>query len=298
MKFGKVARPDLVDFSLPETAKGTAQSLGMISPRQQELRVAVGCAQWNRNELKGFYPRGTKDELRYYSKRFNSVELNATFYKQYPREQFEIWREKTPEGFLFFPKLTQEISHWKQLSKVSDEVNVFLDAIGGLGDRLGTVFLQLHPSFSPDDYVHLAQFITGWPQGIPLAVELRNERWYTDEGEKTGYRSHFRNFGIGNILVDTAGRRDMLHMELTNKEAFIRFVGANHPSDYDRLDAWVHRILAWSDAGLEKLDFFIHQNVEEEVPMLANDFIEKLNQVLHLQLTIPKETEQQQLSLF
>ena len=48
-----------------------------------------------------------------------------------------------------------------------------------------------------------------------------------------------------NIIVDTAGRRDMLHMRLTTPSAFIRYVGANHPSDYTRLDDWVERIENW-----------------------------------------------------
>jgi uncharacterized protein YecE (DUF72 family) len=47
---------------------------------KRDIQVCIGCAKWNRSDLKGFYPRGTKDELTYYSLKLNSVELNATFY--------------------------------------------------------------------------------------------------------------------------------------------------------------------------------------------------------------------------
>ena len=92
---------------------------------------------------------------------------------------------------------------------------------------------------------------------------------------------------VANIIVDTAGRRDMLHMRLTNSVAFVRYVGANHSSDISRLDEWVTRIEKWRAEGLEKLYFFVHQNNEEESPLLATHFIEQLNKVFKLKVTVP-----------
>lgn len=79
----------------------------------------------------------------------------------------------------------------------------------------------------------------------------------------------------------------MMHMRLTSPIAFIRYVGANHPSDYTRLDEWVERIAEWKDAGLQKLYFFVHQNIEKESPLLAAHFIEKLNTKIGTNLHIP-----------
>ena len=78
-----------------------------------------------------------------------------------------------------------------------------------------------------------------------------------------------------------------MHMRMTNSEAFIRFVGANHPSDYDRLDDWVDRLELWISQGIKKIDFFIHQNIEEESPLLATHFIKKMNDRLGFDLHIP-----------
>ena len=86
-----------------------------------------------------------------------------------------------------------------------------------------------------------------------------------------------------------------MHMRLTNNEAFVRYVGANHPTDYQRLNDWVERLSDWVDLGLKNIHFFVHQNLEVESPLLAAYFIEKLNKKLGLDLKIPNEEQQQSL---
>ena len=294
MKFGKVAHPELIDFSFPETHKDTVELLSNLD-KSEPLSVYVGCAKWNKADLKGFYPRGTKDELVYYSSQFNSIELNATFYRQFPPEQFEKWKSKTPDGFKFFPKLTQEISHWKRLQEVADAVNYYLDAATRLEEKLGTIFLQLHANFGPKNFDRLQNFVESWPKDIPLTVECRHPDWFTDEAISNEFYNLLEENGVSNTIVDTAGRRDMMHMRLTNNEAFIRYVGANHSSDYQRLDDWVLRLKEWVDVGLRNIHFFVHQNLEVESPLLAAYFIKKLNSKLGISLKIPNEEEQQSL---
>ena len=294
MKFGKVAHPELIDFSFPETHKDTVKLLSNLD-KSEHLSVYVGCAKWNKADLKGFYTRGTKDELVYYSSQFNSIELNATFYRQFPPEQFEKWKSKTPDGFKFFPKLTQEISHWKRLQEVADAVNYYLDAATRLEEKLGTIFLQLHANFGPKNFDRLQNFVESWPKDIPLTVECRHPDWFTDEAISNEFYNLLEENGVSNTIVDTAGRRDMMHMRLTNNEAFIRYVGANHSSDYQRLDDWVLRLKEWVDVGLRNIHFFVHQNLEVESPLLAAYFIKKLNSKLGISLKIPNEEEQQSL---
>ncbi len=78
MKFGKTENTESIDFRLPADNPRTAEILKQ-NDRNKPLAVYVGCAKWNKQDLKNFYPRGTKDELSYYSRQFNSIELNATF---------------------------------------------------------------------------------------------------------------------------------------------------------------------------------------------------------------------------
>ena len=80
-------------------------------------------------------------------------------------------------------------------------------------------------------------------------------------------------------------------MRLTSPIAFVRYVGANHESDYSRLDPWIERISKWKKHGLKEIYFFIHQNLEVESPLLSAYFIEKTNASLGLDLHIPVKPE-------
>lgn len=286
MKFGKVDYPEQIDFSLPITHPATSKVLD--SSEEKPFEVYVGCAKWNKQDLKGFYPRGTKDELVYYATQFNSIELNGTFYNSPSKQQVETWKAKTPDGFKFFPKVPQAISHYGRLKNVKEKTLGFTDAIALFDDKLGHSFLQLIDNYKPKDFDRIVSFVGEYPKGIPLAVEVRNEEWFSDKEIFGAYCALLEENEAVNIIVDTAGRRDMLHMRLTTPEAFVRFVGANDPTDYKRLDDWLNRIVEWREMGLNALYFFIHQNIELESPLLAAYFIEKLNKLFDLDLKVPQ----------
>lgn len=296
MKFGSTSQPELIDFTLPPDHPATEKVLDDKTDKE-ELEVRVGCAKWNRQDLKGFYPRGTKDELSYYSTQFNSIELNATFYNTPSVHQVTTWRNKTPNDFKFFPKVTGTISHSKRLSGVSSLVDAFCTNISAFESKLGMVFLQMHDNFKYKNFDVLVKFLKEFPPEIPLALELRNTEWFNETKISTELYNCLQENRISNIIVDTAGRRDLMHMRLTTNTAFIRYVGSNHESDYNRLDNWVKRLEKWVKQGLQNIYFFVHQNIEKESPLLSAYFISKLNQQLGIQLRIPNMPDQFKLSL-
>lgn len=288
MKFGSVDHPEDIDFTLPKDHLDTKRVLNAVKD-DSEPEVYVGCAKWNKADLKGFYPRGTKDELEYYSKQFNAIELNATFYRIFPPEQFAKWYDKTPGNFKFFPKLNQEISHWKRLNDdVVPVVENYLYSAVNLKEKLGCLFLQMHNNFAPKDFNRVVNFVESWPKEIPLAIEFRHTNWYNDATVAEELYELLEKNNITNVIVDTAGRRDLMHMRLTNATAFVRYVGANHQSDYTRLDDWVERLVEWKAQGIKEINFFVHQNIEKASPLLSAHFIEKLNPALGCNLAIPK----------
>jgi len=288
MKFGQSENPEFIDFTLPEDHPRTAEILKQ-NDTSKPLSIYVGCAKWNKTDLKNFYPRGTKDELTYYSTQFNSIELNATFYNMPSRQQVITWREKTPEHFRFFPKITQSISHMRRLNDVQSLTTEYCDNISNFEDRLGMVFLQLHDNFKYKNYDRLVSFIENFPKAIPLAVELRNTEWFNDKAISEEVYTLFEKHGVSNIVVDTAGRRDLLHMRLTTPKVFVRYVGANNPqSDRERLDDWVNRLKIWVDQGTRDIYFFIHQNIEVESPFLSAYFIKSMNKEFGLNMQIPQ----------
>lgn len=294
MKFGSVTNPEQIDFTLPADHPKTKSTLARFKDNHLP-EIYVGCAKWNKTDLKGFYPRGTKDELSYYSRQFNSIELNATFYRIFSAEQFSTWYDKTPDGFKFFPKLNQEISHWKRLQEVKDIVEHYVYNASNLKEKLGTIFLQMHTNFSPKDFDRVVNFVQTWPKGVELAMEFRHTDWYNDSVIANELYDLLESNGISNVIVDTAGRRDLMHMRLTNQTAFVRYVGANHPTDYSRLDDWVARLKQWKAQGIKEVNFFIHQNIELESPLLSAYFTQKLNEHLDCNLTIPNQISQQKL---
>ena len=102
MKYGKVEDPTGIDFRIPADDKATRGVFKNVP--ESGVEAYIGCAKWNKTDLKGFYPKGTKDELAYYSRQFNSIEMNSIFYNIPKAEQVVKWKNKTPDGFKFFRK--------------------------------------------------------------------------------------------------------------------------------------------------------------------------------------------------
>ena len=195
MKFGNVSNPEQIDFTLPQDHPKTKEVLSKFA-KQSTPNLYVGCAKWNRTDLKGFYPRGTKDELQYYATQFNSIELNATFYRIFSPEQFATWNSKTPEDFKFFPKLVQNISHYKRLSSEAQPyVDDFIASAKELKEKLEMCFLQLPNNFAPKSIDRLQPFFESWPNDIPLAVEFRHTDWFNDN-DIAPQLPHLLNFDL------------------------------------------------------------------------------------------------------
>ena len=296
MQFGKVDQPELVNFTLPDDHPGTEAVLQQSGYKARPL-VYVGCSKWIRADLKGFYPRGTKDELSYYATRFNSIEFNASFYNFYTSDQYRVWKDKTPPGFRFFPKVNRTISHIKRLRNADRYTDEMLQGMLGLEEKLGMVFIQMHENFSPGDLDWLENYLDRWPREVRLAVEVRHTDWLNDEAISENYYDLLESKALATVITDTPGRRDLIHMRLTTPAVFVRFVSAYHECDYERLDDWFDRLQVWIRMDIENICFFIHQNLEETTPMLSEYFVKRLNDELGYQLPIPHRP-QQQTSLF
>ncbi|WP_276346747.1 DUF72 domain-containing protein [Daejeonella sp. JGW-45] len=295
MDFGKL--PDnefpLVDFTLPADATITQQVLkDAKKPLKPELYV--GCAKWGRKEWVGMiYPPKTKEAnfLAEYVKHFNSIELNAVFYNMPKKEQVNGWREKAEASrndFKFFPKFTQSISHMKRLKGAEEVTSQYLESISEFGDTLGPAFLQLSDNFGPKNFDILKEYLEHLPKDYDVFVEVRHKDWYADPVARKDLFEMMRDLKKGSIITDASGRRDCVHMELTIPDAFIRFVGNGlHPTDFSRIDEWVERLGEWSDQGLNKIYFFLHQHDEKDTPILADYTINKLNERLGTDLKRP-----------
>ncbi len=293
MDFGKVKIADLSDinFDLPPDGIFTRQVLVGNGLSGRGCKFFIGGAKWGRKEWVGvLYPVGTKSNkfLTEYSKQFSSIELNAMYHSLPSLKTIESWRANVREDFKFCPKFTKQITHEKRLKNCAKELNIFLSTIAAFGTNLGSVFLPLDPKMRVEDEGVIIEFIELLPKHINLFVELRAESWF-DNGGYYSFFEYLKSKDIGVVITDTAGRRDCVHMELTNGRAFVRFVGNDlHDTDYTRIDKWVVRIGNWLEGGLKELNFFMHQGDERNTPILISYLINKLNHEYSLAIKPPR----------
>jgi uncharacterized protein YecE (DUF72 family) len=299
MKFGKVTEIDLsdIDFTLPPDPDATSALLRSQTPGKAE--VFVGCAKWGRKDWIGrVYPPGTKeaDFLSLYAQHFNSIELNATFYRTPNFNQTAGWAAQVGKEFKFCPKVTDKISHLRRLKDVGEPTERFLKGISGFKDNLGPVLLMPHPMMGPKNLDRIYEFIRSLPRDIRLYVELRHPEWYSDPKAFDEVFSMLQENNAGSVLTDSSGRRDCVHMRLTTPAAFIRFVGNDlHPTDYTRIDNWIQRIKLWMESGIKQVYFFMHQSEEIYSPVLCRYVIQQLNQHCGTNLPEPKFMEEAEL---
>jgi len=144
------------------------------------MRYFVGTSGYNYPEWRGsFYPEKfpTTKMLSYYAARFNSVEVNYTFYRVPTEKLLQGWSDGTPAGFTFTLKAPRRITHDSKLRNVADLTRSFCKTAEVLGEKLGVLLFQLPPNFKRDDAV-LAAFLETLPEGVRAAFEFRHESWH------------------------------------------------------------------------------------------------------------------------
>ena len=130
-----------------------------------------------------FYPAGAplRSYLAHYSKIFNTVEIDSTFYGTPPASRVRNWAAAVPPDFKFCVKTPRQITHELRLNNASDPMQVFIDTMRLLDEKLGAILIQLPPTFTAAQFDTLAAFLITLPPGLQYAVELRHESWFTGE---------------------------------------------------------------------------------------------------------------------
>jgi uncharacterized protein YecE (DUF72 family) len=146
------------------------------------MQYFVGTSGYNYPEWRGsFYPEKfpTSKMLAYYSERFNTVEVNYTFYRIPTPALLEGWAKGTPDNFLFTLKAPRRITHDSKLQRVEDLTQTFCKTALTLGAKLGILLFQLPPTFKRDDAT-LQSFLQTIPEGTRAAFEFRHASWHDE----------------------------------------------------------------------------------------------------------------------
>jgi len=152
------------------------------------LHWRVGTIGFGYSDWQGvFYPKDVRsaDHLSYYSKFFDTLELDTTFHAAPTPRRVERWAAAVPEDFRFCVKTPKDITHAPPpLSGRLGPMLEFLDAVRGFGGTLGPVLLQFPPSFDAGDARELEKFLGALPGDVRYAVELRHGSWNTEGAAK------------------------------------------------------------------------------------------------------------------
>ena len=156
---------------------------GRVSVEALRPTSRVGCSGWQYKHWRGaFYPTGLRQSewFSYYTSRFDTVEINNSFYRLPERETFAAWRRRAPHGFLYAVKASRFITHMKKLKEPAEPLGLFFARASGLGARLGPILYQLPPQFRVD-LGRLRTFLAALPSRRRHVIEFRDPSWYTDE---------------------------------------------------------------------------------------------------------------------
>lgn len=270
--------------------------------------IHVGCQGWNYDDWVTapgggagiFYPRGTRAPgmLEVYARAFESVEVDSTFYAIPPASVFENWAKRTPPGFTFSMKLPQEITHERALRSGSTALlEEFSERARSLGDKLGSVLIQLPPQFelSKDNGRALRDFLPRLPRDIRFSIEFRSADWI-----KQSVLDFLAQQGVALALVEGQWIAPEETWDLAEQPtapfAYIRWMGARNLTRFDRvqrpqdenLERWKH-LLARLQERVSLVYAYFSNFYEGHAPASAN----KLKRLLGQPATEAADLEKQ-----
>jgi uncharacterized protein YecE (DUF72 family) len=154
----------------------------MLAYQRFTPAVRVGCSGWQYRHWRGdFYPATLPSSrwLEHYAQRFDTVEINNSFYRLPEASTFAAWEQRAPAGFLYAVKASRFLTHMKKLKDPEEPLARFFSCAVELGRALGPVLYQLPPSW-PLNLERLETFLGALPAGHGHAVEFRDPTWYDD----------------------------------------------------------------------------------------------------------------------
>ncbi len=208
--------------------------------------VRIGCSGWMYDDWRGrVYPQREPKRrwLELYAEQFDTVEVNATFYRLQRREAVAAWVSQTPDGFTFAVKASRYLTHIKRLVDIGDGLSRFYEPLEPLiqADRLGPVLWQLPENFHRDD-ARLHGWLDVLPPGMHT-IEFRHQSWFSKD-VMAALRSH----GVA-LTIGDHPTRPFQSLEATASWRFVRFHygsrgrGGNYSAA--ELELWARRIGQW-----------------------------------------------------
>jgi uncharacterized protein YecE (DUF72 family) len=236
------------------TTAASAQS-SRTRPGGVKATARIGCSGWQYRHWRGtFYPQDLVQRrwLEYYAARFDTVEINNTFYRLPEASAFAEWRRQAPAGFLYAVKASRFLTHMKRLKDPKQPLDRLFSRARLLGRAVGPVLYQLPPRWGVD-FERLETFVRSLPRRRRHVIEFRDPSWYTDEVFELLALHH-----VACCIHDMAGSATV--RRVVGPFVYTRFHGpARYSGRYDdrTLDEWA----AWfADRLREDVPVFAYFN--------------------------------------
>ena len=218
-------------------------------------RARVGCSGWQYRHWRGdFYPQALPVSrwFAYYAGRFDTVEINNTFYRLPQEPAFERWAVQAPRGFLYAVKASRFLTHMKKLKDPEEPLARLFERMRPLRRHLGPVLYQLPPGWKLDR-ARLEHFLQVLPRGTKHVLEFREPSWYTDD-----VSSLLERYGVARCLHDMRG--SATGQERVGPFVYVRFHGpqGTYHGGYPaaRLERWASWIDEQRRGGAEVFAYF------------------------------------------
>lgn len=215
----------------------------------------VGTSGWHYDHWKGpFYPASMSSEafLGYYIERFQTVEVNNTFYQLPEESTLRGWRDSVPDDFLFAIKANRYITHMKKLSDPEAPVSTMLSRVSVMGNKAGPILFQLPPRWHSDPE-RLRAFLDVLPPAYDYTFEFRDPTWF----EEPVYEA-LREHGAAFCIYHLAGR--LSPRVVTANFVYVRLHGPEgaYQGRYsdETLAEWVERFEGWLSEGKDVYCYF------------------------------------------
>jgi len=209
--------------------------------------LLFGTSGWSYKEWVGPFYEQSKKKLSYYTRFFQTTEINSTFYRYPSRSTLYGFYRTSPEGFKFSAKLPRLITHEKKLDpdrKVKNDLLRFLELMGPLraAHKLGAILIQLPPKFVFERHCeNLASFFELLPEDFEFAVEFRDHSWLKKETWRL-----LKDHNVAYTIVD----EPLLppEIQLTADFAYFRWHGRgvrpwyNYHYSREELEEWVPKV--------------------------------------------------------
>lgn len=200
------------------------------------MRYFIGTSGWSYYSFRGFfYPPSLKprDWLKFYSQYFNTVEINATFYRTPRSSTFKKWYEETPEDFVFSVKAPKIITHIKKLKEIEEPLEIFLKSLAPLKEKARVLLFQLPPSFSYEKEL-IENFLKQLPvKDYRCVIEIRHKSFHQEE-----FTELLKKYGVCLCFSDCGERYPSWYEVQTADFLYLRLHGSPklYVSNYEEED--------------------------------------------------------------